>query len=96
MESPEEESEWLFGDNLKDRVSQLKGENSVGMSSYVNGVHPRVNRRQLGLHLILRGAQDSSFSRIPQRSNYKPPPPPPKNKSPGGGGGSTHGPQTQK
>ena len=29
MEYPEEESEWLFGDNLKDRVSQLKGENSV-------------------------------------------------------------------
>ena len=28
-ESPEEDSEWLFGDNLKEKVSQVKGENLV-------------------------------------------------------------------
>ena len=97
MESPEEESEWLFGDNLKDRFSQLKGENSIRdeflrkRSSSKGKLKatrftPYTKRSQ-------DESQDSSFNRIPQRSNYKAPQKPPGG---GGGGGSRQRPQTQK
>ena len=83
-ESPEEDSEWLFGDNLKEKVSQLKGENLVrdeflrkwGSSKgkqKVTRFTPYNKRSQ-------EESQEASSSRTQHRSNFKAPP-----KSPGEG-----------
>ena len=72
-------------DNLKDRLSQLKGENSV-RDEFLRKWSPSKGKSKATRFTSYPKrsqdeSQDSSFSHIPQRSNYKAP-----QKSRGGGG----------